>query len=95
MRQLRDQLKWVKGRGRTSRVAASAAKVKGLFPPPPTSLQPWVYDAIFTPCTLSHSLLEAVADTRRNPVLGDVFLLSPACSIFDESRDYQQIGGIH
>jgi len=71
------------------------ARVK-LFPgasepllPPPVALR------LFTPCTSGCSLLEAVADTGFFDVSGDVFLHAPACSIFDEFRDYQQSGKVH
>jgi UDP-N-acetylmuramoylalanine--D-glutamate ligase len=48
--------------------------------------------SLFTPCTLAASLVEAVAEAARNAVSGDVVLLSPACSSFDQFRDYQERG---
>lgn len=48
--------------------------------------------ALFTPCTPVRSLLEAVHEAARNAVSGDVVLLSPACSDYDEFRDYKQMG---
>ena len=77
--------------GRSSREAC-VKMFSGAFQPvvaPPVALH------FFTPCTSGRSLLEAVADTGSFDVSGDVFLHSPACSIFDEFRDYQQSGEIH
>jgi len=48
----------------------------------------------FTPCTPVDSLLEAVAEAARNAVAGDVVLLSPACSSFDQFRNYQHRGDV-
>ncbi len=50
--------------------------------------------SLFTPCALVDSLLEAVADAARNAVPGDVVLLSPACSSFDQFKNYQHRGEI-
>ena len=50
--------------------------------------------SLFTPCTLSDSLLEAVAEAARNAVAGDIVLLSPACSSFDQFQNYQQRGDV-
>jgi UDP-N-acetylmuramoylalanine--D-glutamate ligase len=47
---------------------------------------------LFTPCTLVDSLLEAVALAARKAVDGDVVLLSPACSSFDQFQNYQHRG---
>ena len=47
---------------------------------------------LFTPCTLAESLLEAVQMAASNAVAGDVVLLSPACSSFDQFENYQQRG---
>src|SRR6185369_2340934 len=41
---------------------------------------------LFTPCKLAFSLLEAMAEAARNATSGDVILLSPACSGFDQFR---------
>jgi UDP-N-acetylmuramoylalanine--D-glutamate ligase len=49
---------------------------------------------LFTPCTPAKSLLEAVAEAARNATSGDVVLLSPACSSFDQFRDYQHRGEV-
>jgi UDP-N-acetylmuramoylalanine--D-glutamate ligase len=48
--------------------------------------------SLFTPCTLSDSLLEAVTEAAKNATAGDVILLSPACSSFDQFQNYQQRG---
>lgn len=48
--------------------------------------------SLFTPCTTSGSLLEAVEQAATQAVPGDVVLLSPACSSFDQFRNYQQRG---
>lgn len=48
--------------------------------------------SLFTPCTLADSLLEAVTVVARNAASGDVVLLSPACSSFDQFQNYQQRG---
>lgn len=50
--------------------------------------------SLFTPCTPVGSLLEAVAETVRHASEGDVVLLSPACSSFDQFRDYQHRGEV-
>jgi UDP-N-acetylmuramoylalanine--D-glutamate ligase len=47
---------------------------------------------LFTPCTPVGSLLEAVAEAAKHATEGDVVLLSPACSCFDQFRDYQHRG---
>ena len=50
--------------------------------------------SLFTPCTTAHSLLEAVAEAAKAAASGDVVLLSPACSTFDQFRNYQQRGEV-
>jgi len=47
---------------------------------------------LFTPCTSVGSLLEAMQQAASEVACGDVVLLSPACSSFDQFRDYQQRG---
>jgi UDP-N-acetylmuramoylalanine--D-glutamate ligase len=49
---------------------------------------------LFTPCTAVGSLLEAVNVAAKNAVPGDVILLSPACSSFDQFRNYQHRGEV-
>jgi UDP-N-acetylmuramoylalanine--D-glutamate ligase len=43
---------------------------------------------------LAESLLEAVAEAARNATSGDVVLLSPACSSWDQSRNQQHCGEV-
>jgi UDP-N-acetylmuramoylalanine--D-glutamate ligase len=50
--------------------------------------------SLFTPCSAVNSLLEAVAATGKQAVPGDVVLLSPACSSFDQFRNYQHRGEV-
>ena len=50
--------------------------------------------SLFTPCKVVDSLLEAVTEAVRNAASGDVVLLSPACSSFDQYRNYQERGEI-
>ncbi len=50
--------------------------------------------SFFTPCQTTLSLLEAVARAARSATSGDLGLLSPACSGFDQFRDYQERGEI-
>ncbi len=47
---------------------------------------------LFTPCTVSDSLVEAVLEAAKNASSGDVVLLSPACSSPDQFRDYAGVG---
>ena len=48
--------------------------------------------SLFTPCTLTDTLEESVAEAVRNAAAGDIVLLSPACSSFDQFQNYQQRG---
>ena len=48
----------------------------------------------FIPCALADSLLEAVTEAASNAVSGDVVLLSPACSSFDQFQNYQHRGDV-
>jgi UDP-N-acetylmuramoylalanine--D-glutamate ligase len=50
--------------------------------------------SLFTPCTLADSLIEAVSEAARHAAAGDVVLLSPACSSFDQFRNYQHRGEV-
>jgi UDP-N-acetylmuramoylalanine--D-glutamate ligase len=50
--------------------------------------------SLFTPCTAASSLLEAVIIAAKNAAPGDVVLLSPACSSFDQFRNYQHRGEV-
>jgi len=49
---------------------------------------------LFAPCTLANSLVEAVEEAARKAAPGDVVLLSPACSSFDQFRDYKHRGEV-
>jgi len=48
--------------------------------------------SLFTPCTVFNSMLEALTEAAKNAASGDVVLLSPACSSFDQFRNYQERG---
>jgi UDP-N-acetylmuramoylalanine--D-glutamate ligase len=50
--------------------------------------------SLFIPCTISDSLINAVTEAAGQAAFGDVVLLSPACSSFDQFRDYQERGEI-
>ncbi len=50
--------------------------------------------SLFTPCTVAGSLLEAVAEAAKNATSGDVVLLSPACSSWDQFRNHQHRGEV-
>jgi UDP-N-acetylmuramoylalanine--D-glutamate ligase len=49
---------------------------------------------LFTPCTGVTTLLEALSAAAQRAVPGDVILLSPACSSFDQFRNYQHRGDV-
>ena len=49
---------------------------------------------VFTPCAAADSLLEAVAEAAKNATSGDVVLLSPACSSWDQFRNHQHRGEV-
>jgi UDP-N-acetylmuramoylalanine--D-glutamate ligase len=48
----------------------------------------------YTPCTLVDNLTIAVQQIAGKAVVGDVVLLSPACSSFDQFRHYQHRGEV-
>jgi UDP-N-acetylmuramoylalanine--D-glutamate ligase len=50
--------------------------------------------SLFIPCTISDSLIDAIAEAARQAASGDVVLLSPACSSLDQFRDYKERGEI-
>ena len=47
---------------------------------------------LFTSCTILNSLIEAVSEAASRAASGDVVLISPACSSFDQFRNYQERG---
>jgi UDP-N-acetylmuramoylalanine--D-glutamate ligase len=49
---------------------------------------------LFTPCALADSLVEAVHEAARSAVAGDIVLLSPACSSFDQFQNYEHRGEV-
>lgn len=51
--------------------------------------------SLFTPCTLVDSLLKAVQLAAESAVAGDIILLSPACSSFDQFRNFQHRGEVY
>jgi UDP-N-acetylmuramoylalanine--D-glutamate ligase len=50
--------------------------------------------SLFTPCSPVETLLEAVRIAAESAVSGDVVLLSPACSSFDQFQNYQHRGEV-
>jgi UDP-N-acetylmuramoylalanine--D-glutamate ligase len=48
--------------------------------------------SLFTSCTVSDSLVEAISEAAKTAVSGDVVLLSPACSSFDQFQSYHECG---
>jgi UDP-N-acetylmuramoylalanine--D-glutamate ligase len=50
--------------------------------------------SLFTTCTIVPTLLEAVTEAAKRARPGDVVLLSPACSSFDQFRNYQHRGEV-
>jgi hypothetical protein len=64
----------------------------GAFLPGATTGKIRVAESLFTPCTPAGSLLEAVDEAAKCASAGDAVLLSPACSSFDQFRNYQQRG---
>jgi UDP-N-acetylmuramoylalanine--D-glutamate ligase len=50
--------------------------------------------SLFTPCSVVDTLLEALAEAVKRATPGDVVLLSPACSSFDQFRNYQHRGEV-
>jgi len=69
-------------------------RVKGAFLLGETREKIWSAWGLFTPCVLVDSLIEAVHQAARSAVAGDVVLLSPACSSFDQFQNYQQRGEV-
>ena len=50
--------------------------------------------SLFTPCTVVNTLVEAVTEAAKSASPGDVVLLSPACSSFDQFQNYQHRGDV-
>ena len=48
----------------------------------------------FTPCAAAGSLLEAVTEVAKNATSGDVVLLSPACSSWNQFQNHQNRGEV-
>lgn len=71
-----------------------ARRVKGAFLLGETREKIRAAWGLFTPCTLVESLLEAVSKSAELAAVGDVVLLSPACSSFDMFRNYQNRGEV-
>jgi UDP-N-acetylmuramoylalanine--D-glutamate ligase len=69
-------------------------RVKGAFLVGETAERIRAAWSLFTPCTLTESLLEAIGKAARHATSGDVVLLSPGCSSFDQFRNYQHRGEV-
>jgi UDP-N-acetylmuramoylalanine--D-glutamate ligase len=71
-----------------------ARRVKGAFLFGETREKIRAAWSLFTPCTAVSTLLEAVTEAAKRAKPGDVVLLSPACSSFDQFRNYQHRGDV-
>ena len=69
-------------------------RVKGAFLFGETSEKIRAAWGLFTPCAVVSTLLEALAVAVKRAKPGDVVLLSPACSSFDQFRNYQHRGDV-
>jgi UDP-N-acetylmuramoylalanine--D-glutamate ligase len=69
-------------------------RVKGAFLFGETSEKIRAAWGLFTSCSIVPSLLEAMAAAAKCAQRGDVVLLSPACSSFDQFRNYQHRGEV-
>jgi UDP-N-acetylmuramoylalanine--D-glutamate ligase len=69
-------------------------RVKGAFVFGETSEKICSAWGMFTPCAIVPTLLEAIAAAAKRAERGDVVLLSPACSSFDQFRNYQHRGEV-
>lgn len=69
-------------------------RVKGAFLFGETSEKIRAAWSLFTPCSIVATLLEALSAAAQRAVPGDVILLSPACSSFDQFRNYQHRGEV-
>ena len=71
-----------------------SSRVKGAFLIGETREKIRAAWSLFTSCVLADSLLEAVSEAANCAVSGDVVLLSPACSSFDQFQNYQRRGEV-
>jgi UDP-N-acetylmuramoylalanine--D-glutamate ligase len=71
-----------------------AQRVKGAFLFGETREKIRAAWSLFTPCTAVSTLLEAFSEAVKRAEPGDVILLSPACSSFDQFRNYQHRGDV-
>lgn len=71
-----------------------AERVKGAFLFGETREKIRAAWSLFTPCTAVSTLLEALSEAVKHAVPGDVVLLSPACSSFDQFQNYQHRGDV-
>lgn len=71
-----------------------AQRVKGVFLFGETAEKIRAAWGLFTPCAVVPTLLEAMAAAAKRAERGDVVLLSPACSSFDQFRNYQHRGEV-
>lgn len=69
-------------------------RVKGAFLFGETAAKIRAAWSLFTPCAIVPTLLEAVTEAVKRAKPGDVVLLSPACSSFDQFRNYQHRGEV-
>jgi UDP-N-acetylmuramoylalanine--D-glutamate ligase len=71
-----------------------AERVKGAFLFGETREKIRAAWSLFTPCATVSTLLEALTEAAKRAESGDVVLLSPACSSFDQFRNYQHRGDV-
>ena len=71
-----------------------SGRVKGAFLFGETSEKIRAAWSLFTTCSIVPTLLEAVTEAAKRARPGDVVLLSPACSSFDQFRNYQHRGEV-
>ena len=69
-------------------------RVKGAFLIGETRQKLQAAWSLFTSCTPMDSLSDAVAEAARRAQPGDVVLLSPACSSFDQFKSYAHRGDV-
>ncbi len=70
-------------------------RVKGAFLFGETSGKIRAAWSLFTPCVVVSTLLEALVEATKRTASGDVVLLSPACSSFDQFKNYQHRGDVY